>query len=48
VNYSWKKEINDAETQIVKAMQKEMFFEEYQALVKKDRLPKHSKLLNLF
>jgi len=38
-------EINDAETR--KTMKKERFFEEYQALVKKGRLPKHSKLLNL-
>jgi len=35
-------EIDDTEAQIVKTMQKEMIFEEYQALVKKNRLPKHS------
>ena len=40
-------ELNDAETQIVRKMQKEMFSEEYMALVKKDRLPKHSKFLSL-
>jgi len=40
-------DINDAETQIMRKMQKEMFSEEYKALVKEDRLPNHSKLLNL-
>ena len=40
-------EINDVETQIIREIQKELFHEEYIALVKKNRLPKHSKLLNL-
>ena len=40
-------ELNDAETQIVRKMQKEMFYEEYMALVKKDRLLKHGKFLSL-
>jgi len=31
----------------VRKMQKEMFSEEHKALVRKDRLPKHCKLLNL-
>ena len=40
-------EIIDAESHIVKLMQQGIFYEEYGALIRKDKLPKHSKLLKL-
>ena len=40
-------EIIDAENHIVKIMQQVVFSEEYSALIRKDKLPKHSKLLKL-
>ena len=40
-------EVSDAENYIIKEMQKKKFNEEYTALVKKKKLPKHSKLLGL-
>ena len=40
-------EVSDAENYIIKEMQKKEFNEEYTALVKKEELPKHSKLLGL-
>ena len=40
-------EIIDVEGHIVRIMQKEVFCEEYSALIRKDKLPKHSKLLKL-
>ena len=40
-------EINDTESHIVKTMQQVVFSEEYSALIRKDKLPKHSKLLKL-
>ena len=39
--------INDAGSHIVKTMQQVVFSEEYSALISKDKLPKHSKLLKL-
>ena len=41
-------EIIDAESHIVKIMQQEIFYEEYSALIRKDKLPKHSKLLKIY
>ena len=38
-------EIIDVEGHIVRTMQREIFHEEYSVLVRKDKLPKHSKLL---
>ena len=40
-------EIIDAESHIVKLMQQKIFYEEYSALIRKNKLPKHSKLLKL-
>ena len=40
-------EIIDVEGHIVRIMQREVFYEEYSALIRKDNLPKHSKLLKL-
>ena len=40
-------EIIDVEGHIVRIMQREVFREEYSALIRKDKLPKHSKLLKL-
>ena len=40
-------EIIDVEGHIVRIMQREVFYEECSALIRKDRLPKHSKLLKL-
>ena len=40
-------EITDAESHIVKLMQQEIFYEEYSTLIRKNKLPKHSKLLKL-
>ena len=40
-------EISDVESHIVRTMQKGVFSEEYRALIRKDKLPRHSKLLKL-
>ena len=40
-------EISDVESHIIRTMQSEVFHEEYRALIRKDELPKYSKILKL-